>query len=82
MVLNTIIITLLSLIIFIYSLDIRTPFPSLVLTYFDNALFRIIIYLSVYSVSFYNPIIALLAMFIVITIHLDYLNLSKPLLNE
>lgn len=79
MVANTIIIITLCLIMFLYSLDIKTPFPRFVLLYFDNPMVRIIVYFAVYCISFYNPIIALLTMLIVITVHLDYINLSKPL---
>lgn len=79
---NIIAILILSSIIIYYSLSMTSPYPRIVLEYFQYPYVRLMVYLSVYFLSYSNPIVALLAFIVVMFLHLDYVNLSKPLVKN
>lgn len=74
--LNSIIIIILVFIITLYSFDIHKPYPKTIFIYFNEPYVKFIIYIFLYYISFYNPIIALLSLIIILCIHLDLLNLT------
>lgn len=78
-VVNIISILVLSSIIIYYSLSMTSPYPQVIMEQFQYPYVRLIVYLSIYVLSYVNPIVALLALMVVMFLHLDYVNLSKPL---
>ncbi len=74
--LNSLIIVILVFIITFYSFDIFKPYPKNIFIYFNEPFVKFIIYLILYYISFYNPIIALLSLIIILCIHLDIINLT------
>lgn len=69
LILNTLIVTLLYFIICIFALDIRVPYPKSVIIHFHEPYVKLIVYLTLYFISYYNPIISLLLMMVIVFIH-------------
>ena len=69
LILNTLIATLLYFIICIFALDIKVPYPKSVIVHFHEPYVKLIVYLTLYFVSYYNPIISLLLMMVIVFIH-------------
>jgi hypothetical protein len=69
LILNTLIVTLLYFIICIFALDIRVPYPKSIIVHFHEPYVKLVVYLALYSISYYNPIISLLLMMMIVFIH-------------
>lgn len=78
---NVVILSIFIIIIITYNLDIRVPYPRIFINAFDEPIIVFFIYISVYGLAYYNPLIALLYLIIILFIHIDYLLLSKNLLS-
>lgn len=63
----------------VYGLSMSTPYPRMIIEQFQYPHIRLFTYLSLYALSYMNPIVALLAFMIVLFLHLDFVNLTKPL---
>lgn len=64
-------------VISVYCIHIKMIYPKWVIQLFAEPLGLFIIYISIYLVSFYNELIALLMLVGVLFIHLDVINLAK-----
>lgn len=60
-----------------YSIDIKKPYPSWIITYYQEPYVRFLSYLVIYIFACINPIISMLLMLIVVFIHLDTINLTN-----
>ena len=64
-------------IIIVYALDMTIPYPAFVINAFDRPLIRIIIYIALFAIAYYNPVISLLSLICVVTLHLDIINILE-----
>lgn len=53
----------------VYALDIKIPFPQRLVIMFHDPASRIMFYFGVYLLSFYNPIISMLALVFIVLLH-------------
>lgn len=60
-----------------YCLEVKTLYPQWLIELYEEPLGRFMLYMSVYMISFYNEIIALLLLVIVVMVHVDIINLTK-----
>lgn len=72
---NLLCIIVLTLILVEYSIDIRKPYPHWVIKLFEEPYIRFTIYISLYFLTCYNHMIALLFASVVLFLHLDFVNL-------
>jgi hypothetical protein len=77
LILNILIVTLLYFIICIFSLDIRVPYPKSVIVYFNEPYVKLVAYLVLYVVSYYNPIVSLLLMMVIVFLHTNDVAIVK-----
>jgi hypothetical protein len=68
---------LITLIVFIviYCIDIKVPYPKLIVYIISEPILRFTVYLAIYALSLYNPILSLYLLIATLLIHLDYVNL-------
>ena len=69
---NIVIILIITSLIFYYSLDIKTKYPKWVIIGFNEPIIRFLIYLLVFGLTFYNPLVAFVLLIGVVMLHLDY----------
>ena len=72
-----IIISLILAFIIQYSIEIKTTYPLWVISIINKPFFRFYLYLSIFLIAFYYPIIAFYLLIPVIFIHLDQINLLQ-----
>lgn len=70
------VLLLLIIIISIYGLDIREPYPPKIIKLFSEPYVRFLTYILVYALSFYNYSITFVFLFAVLLLHIDYVNLA------
>lgn len=68
-VLNMLLIILLYFIICIYSIDVRIPYPKWVIVNFNEPYVKVLVYLFLYFISYYNPIISILLTILLVMLH-------------
>lgn len=68
---NGVITAMLFFFIAVYSLDFTIPYPRFIFTYFQLPAVKIIVYMSLYMVAYYNPIISILALIAIVMLHLN-----------
>ena len=68
-IINTLLIVLIFFGISVYALDIKIPFPQQLVIMFHDPSIKIVFYFGVYLLSFYNPIISMLALVFVVLLH-------------
>ena len=73
---NSIITILLFFCIAVYSLDFTIPYPRLIFTYFQLPAVKIVVYMSLYFIAYYNPVISILALVAVLMLHLNEIFIS------
>lgn len=56
-------------------LDMKVPYPKKMLELFDQPLVRLLTYVALYHLAYYNPVVSLLCFMCVIFLHIDYVNL-------
>jgi hypothetical protein len=76
-ILNIFVLIILITFIVKYCINIKILYPKWVVFVINEPIFRFILYLLIYLLSFYNPIISLYSLIIVLFIHIDYINLMK-----
>lgn len=76
---NAVIVIALVIYLTFVSCNMKQPYSHTVYEYFSEPMVRVCAYLGIFVISEYNPVIALLAMMIVVFLHMDYNNLSAPL---
>ena len=67
---------ILLLILIAFGLDMKVPYPPHILRNFDQPLVRLMTYIALYLVAYYNPVVSILAFMCVIFLHVDYVNLA------
>lgn len=72
---NSMISILLFCVLVAYGLDMRVPYPQYVIDAFDKPVVRILSYISLYLMAYYNPIISILMFMCLMFLHIDYINL-------
>lgn len=75
-VVNLIILLLVIILISIYGLDVKEPYPKNVVLFFSEPYVRVISYLVLYLVSLYNYTISFVLTIMVILLHNDYVMLA------
>lgn len=60
-----------------YCVDIKKPYPDFIIFIINEPIYRFILYMFVYMLSFINPIISLYIMIILLFINIDYINIIK-----
>ncbi len=75
LVVNILFLCILILIISVYSLNIRKPYPKHLMELFHEPLTRFITYILIYVICVYNPLLGLFSALPVILLHIDYINL-------
>ena len=68
---NTIIVIILFFFIAVYSIDFTIPYPRVLFTYFQLPAVKIMLYMFLYIVAYYNPIVSLLLLIIIVMLHLN-----------
>ena len=63
------------LFIYFYCLDIKHEYPKIVILAFHEPIIRFLLYFASYMISIRFPPMGLLMLFIIISIHMDYINL-------
>ena len=71
---NALIVILQTILIVVYALDIKIPYPAFIITAFETPLTRILTYIVLFGIAYYNPIISVLSLVCVVTLHLDIIN--------
>jgi len=74
-VINIILSLLLLIVIIAFGLDMKVPYPPHVVRNFDQPLVRLLTYVALYMIAYYNPVVSILAFMCVIFLHIDYVNL-------
>ena len=72
---NLVIIVVFIIIIAILGLDIKEPYPRIVIAMWAEPYVRFLALCAIYMLAIYDFTIALLAVIAVLLLHLDYLNL-------
>lgn len=75
-VVNIILSLLLLTILIAFGLDMKVPYPPHLLRNFDQPLVRLMTYIAVYLIAYYNPIVSVLAFMCILFLHIDYVNLA------
>ena len=70
------VLLLLIIIISLYGLDIREPYPPQIIKLFSEPYIRFFTYIFIYALSFYNYSITFVFLFAVLLLHIDYVNLA------
>lgn len=73
---NVGVLILLVILISIYGLDIREPYPPKIMKLFSEPYIRFLTYIFIYALSFYNYSITFVFLFAVLLLHIDYVNLA------
>lgn len=74
---NITVVIITAILISYYSLNLKTIYPKIVIEIFAEPLGRLLAYLTVYMISFYNELLGLLFLIPVVLLHLDIINLIK-----
>lgn len=70
-IINISVIFVLFLLIIIFGLDIKTPYPKEIVVYFNEPMVKIGAYVLIYHISYYNPIISIMLLLLVLMVHTD-----------
>lgn len=73
-IINAFIILLELVMIVAFALDMRVPYPPEVIKAFHQPVVRLIMYILLFLVAYYNPIVSLLLAVCIITLHIDIIN--------
>lgn len=76
LLINLILVIFISMVVMFYLFKENAPFPLFIINILTNPVTRLLTYLFIYFVSFYNPVISLLLLFGVIIIHIDIINFN------
>lgn len=74
-IINAVLLLTLVALLIIYGLDMKVPYPPYVIRAFEKPYIRFIVYISVFHMSYYNPLISIMVMMCVLALHLDLINL-------
>lgn len=74
-ILNIICLIILVFIISLYGLNMKMPYPKVILETFNEPLTRFITYIFLYIICIYNPVLGLISGICILLLHIDYINL-------
>lgn len=69
-------IILIAVIVF-YSLDIKTAYPEWAIKLAGEPIYLFVLYMAIFGISYYNVLLSLLLLIVVIALHMDFLNLVE-----
>lgn len=73
---NAYVITLvLIILISIFGLDMKEPYPHYTIKLFSEPYVRFFCYLSIYLLAIYSPILGIVSSIGILLLHIDYINL-------
>lgn len=70
-------IIILIIIITVYSINIKKQYPEWALDLASEPIYLFILYMVIFGVSYYNALVALLLLIVVVSLHLDFKNLVE-----
>lgn len=73
---NLTICLILLMLLIAFGLDMRVPYPSQVIQGFTEPIVRLISYVALYNLAYYNPVVSILAFMCLVFLHIDYVNLA------
>lgn len=76
------ILFVLFIILVVYGVDMRIPYPRWVIQLYNEPLVRICTYAFIYHVAYYNPVISIFMLMCIVFLHLDIINLQAPIKND
>lgn len=74
-IINAVLLVILVILLIVYGLDMKVPYPKYVIRAFEKPYVRFVVYICVFHVAYYNPIISIMVMMCVLALHLDLINL-------
>jgi len=74
-IINFFILITMIIIISIFGLDMKEPYPKELIQLYNEPYIRFLSYMLVYALTFYNNTLSILGLFGVLMLHLDYINL-------
>lgn len=74
---NLVSIIILVVVIVIYSIEMKRPYPSWLIEIASEPIYLFLMYMVVFAISYYNPLIALLVLIVLVALHLDFKNLVE-----
>lgn len=75
--LQMVIASFMLLIILEYGLDLSRPYPQWTIEVFDEPLVRFTIYVTIYVLACWSPLVSILLATMIVFLHLDHINLAK-----
>lgn len=72
---NLLILITMMIIISIFGLDMKEPYPKELIQLYNEPYVRFISYMFVYALTFYNNSIAIVGLIAVLLLHIDFINL-------
>lgn len=72
---NAVLLLMLMSLLIVYGLDMKIPYPHLVIRAFEKPYVRLSIYISMFFLAYYNPVVSIMVMMCVLALHLDMINL-------
>jgi hypothetical protein len=72
---NFFILITIMIIISIFGLDMKEPYPKKIIQIYNEPYVRFISYMFVYALTFYNNSIAIVGLIAVLLLHIDFINL-------
>jgi hypothetical protein len=72
-----IVASVLVLVIADYGIDMHKLYPMWVMEMFEEPIVRFMLYVAIYLLACFNPVLSILLALVVIFLHIDYINLAK-----
>lgn len=69
LVLNSLLVVLLYFVISVFSLDIKIPYPKSLVIVFHEPFVKIVLYMTIFLLASYNPLVSLFALIFVVLMH-------------
>lgn len=76
-VINIVCFIILSIIIVSYSLNIKKPYPEWAIKIAAEPVYLFVLYMIIFGISYYNVLLSMLLLIVVIALHMDFLNLVE-----
>lgn len=76
---NTLVAVLIFFFLAVFAIDFTIPFPRELVMQFQNPAVKLLCYLAVYGVSYWNPVVSLLALMAVVFVHLNEVMIIRHL---
>lgn len=60
-----------------YSINIKQAYPEWMIIIASEPIYMFVVYMSIFALSYYNVLIALLLIIVVVALHMDFVNLVE-----